>query len=128
MNDTLCDDTVMTGSPNTDTPAYTIDVTSTYEYCDWLGNIRGREVFTDQIVWNDNLPTEFTGWRDAYLQALHMRNEQLDLGIEGKIIWFCANSCKFKPLTKRHGDPRNVKFIRVGFMTHVKPIHGVENS
>jgi hypothetical protein len=128
MNDTLCDENVLTGSPNTDTPAYLITVTSTYEYCDWLGNIRGREIFNDQIVWNSNLPTEFSGWRDAYLQALNMRNDRLELGIEGKIIWICANICKFKPLTKRRDDPRNVKFIKVGFMTHVNPIKRVDNS
>lgn len=128
MTDTLCDETVPKGSPNSDTPAYTIDVTSMYEYCDWLGNIRGREEFTDQIVSKNSLPTELTEWRDAYLQALQMRNKKLNLGIEGNIIWLCANRCKFKPITQRYKDPRNVRYIRVGFMTHVNPINGVENT
>lgn len=128
MTDTICDEKVSTGSPDSETPAYLIDVTSAYEYCDWLGNIRGREEFTDQVVRTEDLPTELTGWRDAYLQALFMRNERLELGIEGKIIWICANICKFKPITKKHSDPRNVKYIKVGFMTHVKPIRGVENT
>ena len=96
--------------------AYLIDVLSNFEYCDYAGNVRRREQYTDRVIRVRDPPEQWDDWRSVYAEALQVRARKIGLTVDSG-HWVCSNVYRIGAESARDADSGTVQTIRVGFMT-----------